>query len=217
MKISIKTIACAAIILSSISMTTHVSAQFSGGLRGGVNLATLSGQEGSGLKNKPLVQPYITAFGQYNISSAFAILLGAGYSGEGVKDNDVSSGDTYKAMFSYIRVPLLAQYKFSFGGYIEAGPEVGFLLSAKAKYNNAASTDVKQYIKKTDFGIQPGLGYEFSKGALSGFGLNAHFMFGLTNINRNTSGILNSDESDNSDNTKNTDRAITFGITYRIL
>ena len=62
--------------------------------------------------------------------------------------------------FDYLSIPVLVRFNFSSedaSTYIVAGPEIGFLLSAKIE-NSGAEEDIKDVVKSTDLGINVGAG-----------------------------------------------------------
>jgi len=84
-------------------------------------------------------------------------------------------GVTYN--LNYLNVPVLLQYMFNNGFRLEGGPQIGFLLNAKIKAGNV-TVDYNGF-KSTAFSIPLGLGYLTS----SGVGLDARYVFGISNIN----------------------------------
>jgi len=202
MKKQIKTLIAAAIICSSLFSSTALHAQLSFGARAGANFAT---EPVPGLYHVFLARPNAGLFAQYNFHSPLGVQVGLTYSGEGANYRDDATGITYQVRHAFLNIPVWAQYKFHFGGYIEAGPQFGVLLSAKEGENNSGLTDSKQYYKGTDFGAGIGFGYEVPKGAVKGFGLNVRYIRGLTNINK---------ESIQGDDIKT--RVLAIGLTYRI-
>ena len=78
------------------------------------------------------------------------------YSTQGARFKD----EGYYANIDYLNVPLMLKYYVVKNLNIEAGPQVGFLLSAKNK-NSEESYDVKNEYKNIDFGVNFGLGYDF--------------------------------------------------------
>ena len=103
------------------------------------------------------------------------------YSAQGAKYT--TAGVVTNINLGYINVPLLIQYMFDNGFRLEAGPQVGFLVNAKAETNSAKS-DIKKSFKSTDLSLGIGMGYVFVP---SGFGMDARFNLGLSNINENSS------------------------------
>jgi hypothetical protein len=66
---------------------------------------------------------------------------------------------------------------YSFGNVnIQAGPQIGFLLSAKRK-DDGEDEDIKDLFKSTDFGFNLGLGADFGK-----LNASARYCIGLSNI-----------------------------------
>ncbi len=177
------------------------NAQFSFGARVGANLAT---EPAVGLYHQTLARPYFGIFSNYQFSGPIAFHLGLNYSGEGANYKDLGTDETFKIRHSFLTIPFLIQYRFGFGGYIEAGPQFGILLSAKEKYNDEESVDAKSYYKGTDFSAGVGLGYDLQKGALKGLGINVRYMRGLTNINK----------TDVGDNTDIKSRVLSIGLAY---
>jgi len=100
------------------------------------------------------------------------------YSDEGAKSKSNSSASFN---LGFINVPVLGQYMFDNGFRIEAGPQLGFLTNAKSTSGNV-TVNVKEDFKKTNFSIPVGIGYVTS----SGFGLDARYNFGLSNLNNTT-------------------------------
>jgi hypothetical protein len=86
---------------------------------------------------------------------------------------------------------------FDNGFRLQAGPQLGFLTSAKSKNNNNI-TDNKNDLNPIDFGVSIGASYVFPP---TGFGIDARYNLGLSNINKN--GTVNS-----------TNRGIQLGIFY---
>jgi hypothetical protein len=183
-------------------VTKTANAQFSAGARAGANFAT---EPANGLYHVFLARPYVGIFGQYQLAAPLGLQLGVNYSGEGANYKDEQSGDTYQIRHAFLTIPLMLQYEFSFGGYIEAGAQYGFLLSAKERANSDAFADSKQYYKGTDASAGVGLGYEFKGNALAGFGLSARYMRGLTAFNKYP--------LEDGSNVKS--RVLSVGLTYR--
>lgn len=202
MKHLIKTVIFSAFTGVALLSSLSVKAQFSVGARAGANFAT---EPAEGLYHVFLARPYVGIFGQYNVSAPFAIQLGVNYSGEGANYKDLGTDDTYQIRHSFLTIPVLVQYKFPFGGYIEAGPQFGFLLAAKERANDDAFADSKRYYKGTDFGAGIGLGYEVKRGALKNFGINARYMRGISAINK---------EPIEGEDVKT--RVLSVGLTYRL-
>ncbi|MCL7763852.1 PorT family protein [Polaribacter sp. Z014] len=77
---------------------------------------------------------------------------------------------------NYLNIPLMGKYYITKGLSFEAGPQVGFLLSAN---NNENDLDVKSSFNTLDFGVNLGLGYKLD----NGLNFSARYNVGLSNIN----------------------------------
>jgi hypothetical protein len=75
-----------------------------------------------------------------------------------------------------LNIPLLLQYNAS-GFIAETGPQIGFLMSAKAKADDD-DVDVKDFFESTNLSWAVGLGYQLP----GGIGINARYNLGLSNI-----------------------------------
>jgi hypothetical protein len=178
MKKQLKTLIVTISISLSVLFATKVKAQFSGGVRAGVNFAT---EQYTGFEHEFLALPYAGLFAQYR-AGQIALQLGANYSGQGNNVEDLSSGDTYHDRQSYFTIPFLIQERFPFGGYIELGAQYGFLLSSTSDFDNQGAVDSKNNFSSTDFAVGGGIGYEFNHKSSSGLGINIRYMRGLTTI-----------------------------------
>ncbi|MXN90515.1 outer membrane beta-barrel protein [Flavobacterium sp. Sd200] len=136
------------------------------GAKGGLNFASVSGDNTEGID-------VVTSFNfgivsEIPISEKFSFQPELMYSGQGYSYND----DTIA--LSYLNVPLMGKYYLIKGLSVEAGPQIGFLFSAKND-----KTDVKDSYNTFDFGVNFGLGYKFN----SGLNFAARYNLGLTDIN----------------------------------
>ena len=163
-----KTIIFAAALLFMVGAKAQ-SSHF--GLKGGLNASSLSNSSNSETKisfNAGLLAHIHTS------NKRWAIQPEIYYSSEGAKSK---SNNDVKLDLGYINIPVLAQYMFDQGIRIEAGPQVGFAVSAKSKIGSA-TTDVKSTVNSAVFSIPVGLGYLTS----TGLGFDARYNFGISNI-----------------------------------
>ena len=149
---------------------TNVTAQkIKFGAKGGLNFANINGDDTSKLET-------VAAFNfglmsEIPISQKFSfqpeiMFSGQGYSFEGSNGNIVA--------LNYLNVPLMGKYYVVKGLSLEAGPQLGFLLSAKNE-----KTNVKDSFNTVDFGVNFGLGYKLE----NGLNFGARYNLGLTDIN----------------------------------
>jgi hypothetical protein len=109
------------------------------------------------------------------------------YSQQGAKGTDETTGISFTNRTNYLAVPLLFTFTHSSGLILQTGPQVSFLLSAKAKAQGT-SVDVKDSFKSTDVGWATGIGYL----SQANIGFIARYFAGWLNAentsNMNTSG-----------------------------
>jgi hypothetical protein len=153
----------------AIIMVGTASAQpMAVGIKGGLNFYTLSGTNESSFDSKTSF--HLGLLGHIHMSDEFALQPELVYSAQGTE-----YGDNDKLNLDYLNVPLLFQYMFDNGFRLQAGPQLGFLVGAKAD-----GDDVQDNFKTVDFGLSFGASYV---NPASGFGVDARYNHGLTDIN----------------------------------
>jgi len=141
------------------------------GVKAGVNISNLKVDgDGASASFDSKVGLAIGAFAKFNLSEEFVFqpeLLFSQYGAKVIEEN---------LKLNYISIPLMAKYYF--GGFnVQAGPQLGLLMSAKA-----GDEDVKDGMKGMDFGLNLGAGYDFE----NGLGIDARYNIGLSNIAEDT-------------------------------
>ncbi|TDW46612.1 outer membrane protein with beta-barrel domain [Flavobacterium sp. 270] len=136
------------------------------GVKGGLNFSTVSGDN---TENIDYVTSYnIGVVSEIPLSEKFSFQPEILYSRQGYSfNNDVVA-------LNYLNVPLIGKYYITKGFSVEAGPQIGFLLSAKNEKVN-----VKDSFNTFDFGVNFGLGYKLE----NGLNFGARYNLGLTDIN----------------------------------
>jgi len=157
-----------------------VSANAQFGLKGGLNLANLGGDDVDDEGKKALVGFYGGVF--YNIAcgETFSVQPELVYSGQGAKYEEF--GIEAKIVLSYINLTPLARFNTSSGFFVGVGPQLGFLLSAKGKVDGQDDEDIKDQLKGIDIGGAIAAGYELE----NGFGFYARYNHGFTTISDNS-------------------------------
>lgn len=125
------------------------------GVKGGLNISTVVG--GDVEDTKSLVGFHVGGFAEIHVVQRFFIQPELLYSAQGTKLDGGPFSDV-NIKLNYLNIPVLAKYyivdnKFS----VEAGPQLGVLLSAKAESN-----DIKDLTRSTDIGFNLGAGYNFT-------------------------------------------------------
>jgi len=163
------------IALASLMMIGTVNAQsVNFGIKGGLNVYNIKDDNESEYDSKTGI--HLGILGHIHLSKQWGMQPELVYSAQGAQFT--STGVESKLKLGYINVPILFQYMFDNGFRIEAGPQVGFLVSAKTEANDV-EVDVKDDLKGADFSIGFGLGYIHVP---SGFGLDARYNLGVSNI-----------------------------------
>lgn len=181
--------------LASLMMIGTVSAQHVNfGIKGGLNVYNVKDDNESNYDSKSGLHAGLLA--HIHLSKQWALQPELLYSGQGAKYT--TGGTESKLKLDYINVPILFQYMFDNGFRLEAGPQIGFLVSAKTETNDV-SVDVKDQLKGTDLGIGLGVGYIHVP---SGFGVDARYNLGMTNISED-------------DNNKSMNRGFQLGVFFQ--
>ena len=167
--------AVALMLLTGLANAQHVNI----GIKGGANFYNIHNDNGAKYDMKTGI--HLGLIGHIHLTKELAFQPELVYSAQGAKYT--TAGVVTNINLGYINVPLLIQYMFDNGFRLEAGPQVGFLVNAKAETNSAKS-DIKKSFKSTDLSLGIGMGYVFVP---SGFGMDARFNLGLSNINENSS------------------------------
>ena len=164
-------------ILASVSLSSCVCHNL--GLTTGLNMASVNGEDTDNFNARTGM--FFGGFAELCVTNEFAVQPELFYSMQGAK---YSQSDGYDGTFKldYINLPIMAKIKVVDELYIQAGPQIGFLLSATDEFkstNDSGEDDIKDSLKNLDFGANIGLGYQFE----SGLNFGARYNFGLSNIN----------------------------------
>ena len=169
------------LLVSIVLLTiTSVKAQASLGIKGGVNFASIMGDTPNGLRFRTAYNFGLVA--EIETSPVTSVQPEIMYSSQGFHyDGGRANGvdlleDNYK--LDYLNIPIVFKYYFSEGASFEAGPQVGFLLSAKTADNTINNSNLRDNLTNATFDFVVGFGYKFD----NGFNLNARYIGGLTNI-----------------------------------
>jgi hypothetical protein len=139
------------------------------GVKAGLNSFTIQTDNSTNYDSKTGL--HIGLLGHIHLNEQYAFQPEIVYSMQGAK-----SGNT-DINLDYINIPLIFQYMFDNGFRIEAGPQIGLLLNAKAV--NGSSEDITDDFKTIDLGLGFGVSYVHPP---TGFGAGARYNLGLTDI-----------------------------------
>lgn len=137
------------------------------GIKGGVNISSIDWDiSNTNFDNR--IGFHIGLLDHIHLAPQWAIQPEIQYSTEGGKQTVPSGEYTWKT--DYVNIPVMIQYMFNNGFRLEAGPQLGLMVS---------SDDNDDIFKSTNVGIGAGLNYLTH----SGVGIGARYIHGLSKIN----------------------------------
>jgi hypothetical protein len=161
-------------ILMSLVQKTAEAQQPEIGFKSGLNIYSLKFEHNAETGNKTGLQYGFYARFYPDWLQPFTLQPEFYYSPQGVKLKNENALIT----LDHINVPILFQYVFDNGIRVQAGPQLGFILNAKADYD-VAVYDIKKRFKKADLGLSTGLSYLY---APFGVGIDIRYNLGISKI-----------------------------------
>jgi hypothetical protein len=186
------------------------------GAKVGLNISSLRGNYPAEIdKTKSKIGFHIGGFAEYSINDKFALQPELLLSTQGGSSEVIEyyGGGTYFESFkqtpklTYINLPIMLKYKVIEKLSIEFGPQIGYLISAKSKWEYVDSTDpsenetievdlindgtytfggttvqVKPKTNRLDFGLNIGSSYDVT----DKFFVQARYNLGLTVFDKNS-------------------------------
>ncbi|HTH55638.1 MAG TPA: porin family protein [Cyclobacteriaceae bacterium] len=157
-------------ITSALALTICLAnaQSFSIGARAGLNLAkqTVSGS-GVTASADSRTSFILGGYATIMFSDKLGLQPELFYSGTGAKQGSAVE------KINYLTLPVFLRYNVTENFHLLAGPQLGFLLSAK----DDAGNDIKDQVNSSDFGIVPGVGVDFGP-----FNAGLRYSLGLSNI-----------------------------------
>lgn len=158
------------------------------GAKAGLSVTTVTGGEFSAGSK---VGFHVGGLAEIKFGEKFAIQPELLYSTKGASYS--LFGLDQKVNYSYIDIPVMVKYYVIENLSIEAGPQVGVLMSAKAE-TDGESVDIKDDSKGIDFGFNIGAGYKLSNGIM----FQARYCLGLADVSEDVEGaVVNYNEKNN--------------------
>ena len=173
-------------MLAAVSISFTASAQHGNSPAGHVNIGIKGGLNAYNIHNNnkttydPKIGFNVGLLGHIHLNKNFALQPEIVYSAQGAKYK-VSNVETIIKL-DYVNIPVLFQYMWDNGLRIQAGPQVGLLLSGKSK-TNSVTVDNKENLEPIDFAVSFGAGYIHPA---TGLGIDLRYNLGLTDINKNS-------------------------------
>ncbi|HVG16963.1 MAG TPA: porin family protein [Chitinophagaceae bacterium] len=156
------------------------------GIKGGLNISKLTNQ-GSDPDWRLGFNAGLLA--HIHVTPAFSLQPEVVYSSQGAK-YALSNSKDLNLNLSYLNIPVLLQYNFDNGFRLQGGPQIGFLIGVNDKVDGVELNSVDSDDFKT---IDISLPLGFSYLGYSGFGFDARYNLGLTNvIEGSTTNVRNS-------------------------
>jgi hypothetical protein len=165
------------------------------GAKAGLNLASIAGDDTDDLDGRTAF--HVGVIAEIAVSDQFSVQPELVYSAQGATATE--EGIDVDINIDYINLPIMAKFYVGEGFSLEAGPQVGFLMSAKGK-GGGEEIDFKDETKGIDFGANLGVGYKLE----SGLNFGARYNLGLSNIN----------DFEDSDDFKNQNSVIQVSVGY---
>jgi hypothetical protein len=163
-----------ALILLSAGPKTAEAQQTEIGFKSGLNLYSLNFENNAETGSRAGLQYGFSARIYPDWLKPFSLQSELFYSPQGVKLRNEDALIT----LDHINVPILIQYLFDNGIRVQAGPQLGFLMNAKAEYGGAI-IDIKKRFNKVDFGLSTGLSYLYVPYSV---GVDVRYNLGLSKI-----------------------------------
>lgn len=166
-------------VIAITGLTQIFSQEINFGAKAGVNFADITGDNADSFDG--LTSFHFGLVAEIMISDMFAFQPELLYSAQGSDWEEDYEGDTYKGTVKagYLNVPLMAKYYVAEGFSLEAGPQIGLLMSATSEQDGFDDQDIKDDLKGIDFGLNLGVGYKLE----SGLNFGARYNLGLTDAN----------------------------------
>lgn len=176
------------VLMTAILMTVAAGAQninspkghLNIGIKGGVNVFNIYDDGNTSFDSR--IGLNLGVLGHIHLAKQWAVQPEIQFSSQGAKNADANQ--EYK--LNYLNVPVLFQYMWDNGFRLQAGPQLGFLLSAKSEEDN--NTEDIENIKPIDLGLGFGAGYIHPA---TGLGIDARYILGLSDISDSDEKLTN--------------------------
>lgn len=165
------------VILASAVVAAYSQAQVAIGLKGGPNFAKINTEESAGENYENRTGFHLGAFTLIKLTK-IGIQPEILFSQQGSTLKYSGSPDV-EANFSYVNIPVILKLYTVAGINLQAGPQFGFLTSAKTKVDGIGEEDIKDELKGSDLSLALGAGWDLPFGLT----IDARYNLGLSKIN----------------------------------
>ena len=148
-------------------------AQVDFGVKGGLNIANLNGDDADELDPDSRTSFNFGAVVGISVSDNFSVQPEVLFSGQGATVDSEGGEATFK--LNYINVPVLASFEVTDGLSLQAGPQLGINVGDDLEFDGETeSTDAESI----DFGAAFGLQYQLANGLL----IQGRYAIGLSDV-----------------------------------
>ena len=171
----------AMILAAGLSAQTHAQSPISFGLKGGFNIANLTGEDFDadarfGFSGGAVVDISLPAV-------PFGIESGVVYTQKGAEASE--GGFSANVDLDYIEVPVLAKFQLGPSGpitpHLVVGPYLGFNINAESESSLSGTVDISDDINSTEIGGALGVGIDFNLGVTK-LNARAQYGYGFTDV-----------------------------------
>ncbi len=168
-------------VSGSSLMAQSWSDKFQIGVKGGLNFATVAGDDFDSPDGRTSF--YAGLLAEIPVSDIFSIQPEAFYSGQGFDINDNPNGNDAQYQVDYIQVPILLKVYIFDGLNIHVGPQFGFKVNEEVDFeptNDGGDFDTDA-VQDFDFQLTTGLEYKFAES----FFIQARYTYGFSEMIEN--------------------------------
>jgi hypothetical protein len=205
------------VVLAFISTSTFAQVRFDLGLKGGLNFANVSASSSIAKNYEGRTGYHLGAYAMIKITK-FAIQPEVIFSRQG-QNFSTSSVSDLESSFDYFNVPIMIKFYLVGGLNIQAGPQFGFLSSAKGDVVNSTTNavtkgqDLTGLVQSSDVSLGVGAGWDLP------FGLNvtARYNIGLSDVNKFTNSSLPPTLTSSLGTSQAKNQVFQFSLGYRLI
>lgn len=183
-----------AVLISFSAVATTVAQEMHWGVKAGYNLSSLSGAPES-VDVSYRSGFHLGALAEFELSEKFSLhpellySMEGGNSSFGFQREGFALSGNEKAKLGYLNLPVMAKYFVTNGLSLEAGPQLGYLLSAEVDFEytstimgevftDSGTQDLIDEADRFALGLNFGLGYKLNNNLF----VQARYHLGLTSI-----------------------------------
>lgn len=171
------------------------------GVKAGMNVSNFTGYQED---VKSLTGFHLGGFAEIKIAKKIAFQPEFLFSTQGTTIEGYNGDSNAAVKLNYLNIPVLAKYYITDAFALEAGPQIGFLLTAKSR-----GEDITDLFKSTDYGLNLGCGYDFTED----FSIGVRYTIGLTDIADASYDYPNNPDLDNA-SFKNSNFAVSLAYKF---